>query len=445
MSGPKVINIEAVRRRQKRESQVLLRKLQLALAECERWQAQSQAADSLKRLETLRVAGQWEPLLLEAGRLRDFYQEESHRLRQRHAAEQATRLRRAHRLQQAVTQMIGQLQNLPPSKERDALVSQLAHADSTQHESAINAALHFIGQTQHDQNASRLRELAACLIDVDSETTTPTRPQALADPHRQRLEKCWQLLGEISTGEHSPEIEALSAKARLITTTPADQQALLLDSLALELSTHLQHQRVTRAWREELEILLTQLDEIRSPVAAEWRQRLTAALTQSPFPESNPNLLVEARSWIDQTIVEEIREEQRAAVLRALAATGYEVREGMAAAWVEQGRIVLRKPNESIYGVELSAPAQGSAVQTRVVALGDSPRDPQRDLEVEETWCGEFEKARTVLDEAGFKASLVQAHPAGSIPLKTVVIPLASGNKRQSSELRKTRQRKPEK
>ncbi|MCB1225012.1 MAG: hypothetical protein KDK99_04300 [Verrucomicrobiales bacterium] len=420
MSGPKVINIEAVRRRQKRQSHVELRKLQLALAECERWQAQPQAAESLARLETLRQAEQWEPLLHEARRLHDFYREESQRLRQQHAAQHVTTLQRAHRLLQSLAQIQAQLQTLPASAERDALISQLSSSELGDQESALNTALQFIGQSHDAQTSRRLSELAASLIDADAAAPTATRPQAAADPHQQRLEKCWQLLGELSTEDPSPELDTLSDQARRISSAPADQQPMLLDSLALRLSTHLQDQRALRVWREELELLLTELDEIRSPQAEAWRQRLTTALSQPASIELKPSLPTEARAWIDQTLAEETREDQRTAVLRALAAIGYEVREGMATAWVEQGRLILRKPNDPGYGVELSAPAQGNAVQTRIVAFGTQARDPQRDLEVEETWCDAFETARATLEAEGFQASLIQSHPAGAIPLKTI-------------------------
>jgi hypothetical protein len=221
--------------------------------------------------------------------------------------------------------------------------------------------------------------------------------------------------------EDSPDFQAMSDKARSISAAPADQQPLLLDSLALELSSHLQKRRVIHALRNEMEILLTELEEIRSPAAAEWKQRLTEAFTQPLLePKSARQLAEEARAWIEQTFAEETRLEQRAAVLIALAATGYEVREGMAAAWVEQGRLVLRKPNESAYGIEITAPPQGNAVQTRVVAIGNSPRDPQRDLEAESTWCGEFERTRALLSEAGFCTNFIKEVSAGVVPLKTV-------------------------
>jgi hypothetical protein len=421
MSGPKVVNIEAVRRRQKREGLAQLRKLQLALAECARWQVQPQASAVLSRLNALHQAEQWEPLLLESGPLSSFYEEEAHRLRQQHAAEQAASLRKAHRFEQSIAQMTGQLQSQPASAERDALIHQLTSDDSSIQQSAVNEALHFIGQTQRGQSTNRLSELAASLMDSELASSAPAIPLTPADPHQQRLEKCWSLLGELSALADSPDIQALSTKARSISASPADQQPLLLDSLALELSAHLQNRRVIHALLHEMELFLIELEEIRSPAAAEWKQRLTKTLTQPLLDLKSARQLAEdARAWIEQTFAEETQLEQRGAVLRALAATGYEVREGMAAAWVEQGRLVVRKPNESAYGIEISAPPQGNAVQTRVVALGNSVRDPQRDLEVEETWCGEFEKARAVLDDAGFKASLIQTKPAGSIPLKTV-------------------------
>ena len=44
---------------------------------------------------------------------------------------------------------------------------------------------------------------------------------------------------------------------------------------------------------------------------------------------------------------------RRRAVLQALSSLGYEVTEGMATAWVEDGAIVLRKAANRDYGVEL--------------------------------------------------------------------------------------------
>ncbi len=442
MSGPKVVNIEAVRRRQKRESLIHLRKLQLVLTECERLQSQSQSSLLLNRLHALRDAEQWEPLSMESAKLSNFYEEEAHRLRQQHAAEQTATLRRSHRLRQSIAQMTAYLQSQPAGPERDRLIGQLSSVDVTTQQTALNEALHAIEQNQRNETTSRLREFAAALTDSIADRSHPALPKAPVDPYEQRLDRSWNLLGELSALEESPQLQSLTKKARHIAAAPVDQQALLLDSLVLELSSHLQNRRAALALRNELELLLAELEEVHSSESADWKDRITASFAQPHRLETVQKLVQEARTWIEEAFANETRLEQRAAVLRALASTGYEVREGMAAAWVEEGRIIIRKPTDSAYGVELSASAQGSAVQTRVVALTDAQRDSQRDREVEETWCEEFGEARSLLLAAGFKASLVEAHPAGSIPLKTAATSSSGRNEHHRLELGNAAQRK---
>jgi hypothetical protein len=111
---------------------------------------------------------------------------------------------------------------------------------------------------------------------------------------------------------------------------------------------------------------------------------------------------------------------QRDAVLRALAEQGYEVRDGMATAWVEEGRVIIQKPNETIYGLELSAPPTGTAFQVRVVATGNDGRTTQRDKEVEQTWCTAFDKVQSSLRKEGFETRLNHASDPGVVPIKTV-------------------------
>ena len=108
--------------------------------------------------------------------------------------------------------------------------------------------------------------------------------------------------------------------------------------------------------------------------------------------------------------------------MRGLTALGYEVRENMATAWAENGRVIVRKPQEPDYGIELKSPPAGEAVQARVVAFARnaerSASEVQRDREVEQTWCGEFQKMRELLLADGFGPALLHAAPAGEIPMK---------------------------
>ena len=56
---------------------------------------------------------------------------------------------------------------------------------------------------------------------------------------------------------------------------------------------------------------------------------------------------------------------RRRAVLGGLAKLGYEVRESMSTAWAQEGRLVVRKPNTTDYGVELGGPSDVSRLQVR--------------------------------------------------------------------------------
>ncbi len=115
-------------------------------------------------------------------------------------------------------------------------------------------------------------------------------------------------------------------------------------------------------------------------------------------------------------------EERRRAVLEGLASLGYEVSEGMMTAWVSGGRVVLRKPANPGYGVELSGGSQTDVMQVRAVGLGNpaDPRDAGRDKDMETIWCGEFERLQSLVAQAGGNVSIESARPVGQFPLKVV-------------------------
>jgi len=387
MSGPKVVNVAAVRRRQKREGLAALHQLERAIAECSRFDTQAAASEMLEHLHKLRDSEQWAELSNQAPSHRDFYREHLQHLQRQHAENHAARLRRAHRLQQAATQQA------------------IMDADTSQ-----------------TTETNQLRTLATEFTDPAANTNSlPTAPVDPADPHEQRLEKCWELLGQLSALEHSPALLALTEKAEALRREPAARRLILLDSLVLEISEHLKHQRALSEAQNELHAILADIADLED--SATWTEQITTALArQTSTLETLQSLARDARAWADDTFDQETRRQQRAAVLRAIAAAGYEIRQGMATAWAENGRIVLQKPNDTQYGIEISAPPQGTAIQTRVVAFNES-RDPRRDLEIEQTWCSEFQHARDLLETEGFQATLLQAHQSGTIPLKVISTP----------------------
>ena len=94
---------------------------------------------------------------------------------------------------------------------------------------------------------------------------------------------------------------------------------------------------------------------------------------------------------------------RRRAVLGGLASLGYEIREGMDAAWANDGRIVVRRPGTEDYGVELAAPADVSRLQARLVGSDrpQAPRDAARDRDQETIWCGQFDQLRAIVAGEG--------------------------------------------
>ena len=438
MSGPKVVNIEAVRRQRQRESAAHLRELNALVEECLRLQSAPAAAADIRkhaealltRLDQLRARERWDELVTETASHRDFYQHEAATLRQRAVERHAEALRREHRQRQITVQLTAELNRLPDSPERVHAQQSLSETemDDAAWASAVKTATALVAGQQRKvttaESAQRLRELTAAYAEPETHAGSPALPVAPREVDELRLDRCWSLLGELALLDDAGTVAGWQQQARDLATAPPDERALLLDSLVLQLTTHLRARREQQAAVAAVQSTLAELEALTVPEVETWRTRLHAALEPPVAPEAVRTLTSAARLWIAGEHTRADASAQRIAVLRALAALGYEVREGMATAWTEQGRVVVHKPADSVYGIEFSAPAAGTAFQTRVVATGDAEkRSRQRDREVETTWCSEFGRLQTLLTAEGFQTRLAQAHAPGTVPIKSVSVP----------------------
>jgi hypothetical protein len=164
-----------------------------------------------------------------------------------------------------------------------------------------------------------------------------------------------------------------------------------------------------------------ELSELSSPEATSLRSEIGENL--SGASQGNEAELVErADILIEAEVRAMAAEERRRAVLEGLAGLGYEVSEGMATAWVNRGRVVLRKAANPGYGVELSGGSRSDLLQVRAVAFGNStePRDTSRDRDIETIWCGEFERLQSLMAKDGGSLAIEHARPVGQFPLKLV-------------------------
>jgi hypothetical protein len=211
-------------------------------------------------------------------------------------------------------------------------------------------------------------------------------------------------------------------KARLQTAAAESEPArrgLLIDSLDVELSRALTALRALAKGRQEALLLLAELKSTGISDAV-----LTAnAITEASDLPTVEVLIAKGRKLLEVERASAAAAARRLAVLKGLAALGYEVTEGMSTAWVEEGRVVLRKAAQPGYGVELGS-AETDRLQMRAVALtqaGVGP-DPRGDIGVETTWCGDVTSLSVSLSETGGELLIERALAVGVTPLKRVEV-----------------------
>ncbi|WLB21026.1 hypothetical protein [Bradyrhizobium japonicum] len=94
----------------------------------------------------------------------------------------------------------------------------------------------------------------------------------------------------------------------------------------------------------------------------------------SPLPSKGQELVERADLLVEEEFKAMAAEERRRAVLEGLAGLGYEVFEGMATAWVQNGQIVIRKAANPGYGVELLGGPRSDLLQVRAVVSAARPK-----------------------------------------------------------------------
>ncbi len=445
MSGPKVVNIQAVRRRQRREGLARLRELGAVLEECfglheadpgGAGELRRQVADVLARLEALRAEEQWAPLLAQAAAYAQIYRDEAARLRRQVSERRAATLRREHHRRRGGAGLREELEKLPASTTRDAVLRKLAAAgdDEVAWSEAAGEAAHWLAESQHTlapaDVADFLRQMTIVYVDPSAGEPPIQLPGVPPDPEELRLDRCWALLAELEPGGDTDALAGWKHRVQAAAAaTDPDQRGLQLDSLALEITSFLRERRGRQAGQVALQSILAEIEGMDTPEASAWCAQIEAVLDRPSLAEEMQALAEAARVWVVGEQSREDAREQRVVVLRGLASLGYEVREGMAAAWMEGGRVVVHRPGDGQYGVELSAPAAGDAFQARVVAAPG--HSAQRDREMEETWCTEFARLRGLLAAEGFTTDVVRALAPGAVPVKT-----AGGDTTMSGERR---------
>jgi hypothetical protein len=402
---------------------------------------EAQVVSRRAALEALFRSKQWVDLQKDAAQAVEHFRSESERLRSEVVAAEAAQRSLQRRTLDAARSIASSLaktgQPVPVALTaaiEGAMTATGSNLDAMQR--TVEASITTLVQGQPKTQSFGQSHLAARLNDGGP---IPAFAQwleenAQPDPQVERLDG---LLSELSTCATLVDITDLTARAISISAEPsADRRALLTDSLVLEAARRLRDERAIEAATAKAMQVRAELEALSSERGRACSIQLDAAITDRNVVAMR-TLISEGETLLDEGRRQASAVARRRAVLGGLASLGYEVREGMEAAWAKEGRIVVRRPGNDDYGVEFAAPADASRMQARLVGSDcpANPRNAMRDKDQETIWCGQFDHLRSALADHGGHVEIERALPAGEQAVKTISLPSAS----PSAEVRITR------
>jgi hypothetical protein len=245
------------------------------------------------------------------------------------------------------------------------------------------------------------------------------------------------LMAEMETLDDEESVRPFRDRAAVIAAESSPQRrSLLTDSLILDLSERAKRRRAAQAIVEKLRDVRAALGTLNAPGVAAMDAEIASMLQSGTFDGADA-LIARAQAVIDVEMARLAADARRRAVLDGLAKLGYEVRESMSTAWAQDGRLVVRKPDTTDYGIELGASPDVSRLQVRVVGAERpaAPRDSGRDRDMETIWCSDFAQLRQLLAQDGDEVLLERAVEPGLQPVKTIAFPETEGEVRRKTQL----------
>lgn len=307
-----------------------------------------------------------------------------------------------------------------PTGLRDAAEGRAGSLDEAERQ--VSAALALIPAMKPDpaavtERAELARRLGAGEVSrsiaelIAARTPEPTVTE-------RRLDALLAELGILAGGAGD-----FARKAELVAReTDASRRALLTDSLVMDAAAQVAAARTREATSARLREAMASLGGLVSREAVALRARMSTAA--DGHPELGVPMIAEAVALVEADARDTASLARRRAVLSGLASLGYEVRETMASAWARDGRIVIRKPGATDYGIELGAPADAARLQVRLVGAKQpsSPRDARRDADQETIWCSDFDILKAELAGAGSELVVEKSLAPGEQAVRSVAM-----------------------
>ena len=453
MSGPKVVRVRTRGERQA-EAQAWISRVEAA---AERWESKvgvaglatsAEIAATAARgseLSRLLASDQFDAIERQARQEIAFLDKDLERRRQAEADRRAQRRKRNRRLGSAAASVLASLRDAgksPPPQITSSLERAASgrSEDAGAIEAAIAEALEVLSERADADRASGNQ--AALAAQLQTGTASRTLADWLAEQPGTDEPVTSALDSEIARLEIEAS-EALAApfaaRARSISAEASvGRRRLLYDSLRVDLAAALRDWRSSEGLRDALAALAAELASLQGhPEATVLERSIKDTLTQaSPETDEMTALSDRAKAWLADHRAAAASQARRDAVLRGLAAVGYEVRDGMAGLWSEGGRLVLRRGDSQDIGVELSGNPDSGRLQVRAVGLEDvgGQWDHGRDIDVERRFCSDLNRLGGNLGQLGVEITIERATPIGAQPLRTTNAGLAPDERRGATQ-----------
>ncbi|QDV59127.1 hypothetical protein [Rosistilla oblonga] len=428
MSGPKVVDVRAIRAAQEREFRKLryriqkqFRKIQTMLEATEDETLRrvfGSLNDALARLDADREAtaspGSLNSILDQANATLESALQLKSKIEEKRIASVAERIARQRSIAAAISATVLRLEAANMTSMKAAL---MAKPDEIQLQIALDA-LATESQRQADADLQGVADSLAGSHGTISVTDWLAEQPAEISSANERLE---QLAAKVCVldglDDASPWLTRI-ADVRQI--DDVARQRLQTDSLIIQLGEELDRRRGLERRVELLDALEAELAAFDAN-ADPLRQRIECA--RGDEVTDIAALQAEVAAWAEAEAKRIDRDASRAAILSVLQSMGYDVRESMATGWAEDGKVVVQAPGSQDYAVELSTVA-GDRLKTQLVRFGDpgssNAMQQQRDVEMETTWCKSHAEVMGELDRRGVETKVLTARPIGSTPIAVI-------------------------
>jgi hypothetical protein len=382
------------------------------------------AAQRRRTLDILLREDKFQELTQQANREIAFLQADMERHRAAAAAAEEARLTRVIRTRENAATLLKMLQQKkpPPAPQLisslDALSRGAGQLDES--EKLLSQGFNALKLSETPAGLSEKQKalasrLAAGQVSSSFEEWKTANSQSSNDP---RLQALIRSISELSLLGHSAEIEGFNKRLIELGDDFSALSSVRFDSLTLDVAAALADAKQRALTINAAKQVDTELASTAHAASATLRQQIATALKSEEI--STLRLLIaQGREMLATSHKELAAHARREAVLQGLAALGYAVREGMATAWANSGRVVLDKPGLEGYGVEVAGNTEEERLQVKAVAFS-TERDMSRDHDVETMWCGDFSRLQAQLLDKGHTLSIEKAFPIGAVPLKVV-------------------------